>query len=257
MTGLGAQGRRRLTRRSLPSKPIADATGMTAATVDVSSPPSVVTALYLRTKALHAEAERTGIIRGLLRGEASRAGYILLLRNLLPAYRAMEHGLERHRDSPGIALLYRYRLERTLAIESDLAALCGQRRIEDIPLLAAGDIYAKRVAHVADGDGMRLIAHAYTRYLGDLSGGRILQRLLARSLELRPSDLTFYDFPRFSDLDLLKADYRKALDEAGALASDPHAVVEEGAIAFSMNIDLSCAVEAAVPHEPAAVAAVD
>jgi heme oxygenase len=34
----------------------------------------------------------------------------------------------------------------------------------------------------AEGDGTRLIAHAYTRYLGDLSGGQILQRLLARSL---------------------------------------------------------------------------
>ena len=228
---------------------------MTAATADGPLPLSVVTALYLRTKALHAEAERTGIIRSLLRGEAGRAGYILFLRNLLPAYRAMERGLERHRSSPGIALLSRYRLERTLAIETDLAALCGERWIEDIPLLAAGDIYAKRVSHAADGDGLRLIAHAYTRYLGDLSGGQILQRLLARSLGLRPLELTFYDFPHFSDLDVLKADYRRALEEAGALASDPQALVEEGAIAFSMNIDISCAVEAAVPHVSASIAA--
>ncbi len=64
-------------------------------------PASLVTALYLRTKALHVEAERTGIIRDLLRAEASRDGYILLLRNLLPAYRAMEQGLERHRGSSG------------------------------------------------------------------------------------------------------------------------------------------------------------
>jgi len=230
---------------------------MTAATAGNSSTPSVVTALYFRTRALHAEAERTGIIRSLLRGEASRAGYILLLRNLLPAYRAMEHALERHSGSPGIQLLSRYRLARAHAIESDLAALCGARWIEDVPLLAAGEVYAERVAHSADGDGTRLIAHAYTRYLGDLSGGRILQRLLARSLELRPSELTFYDFPHFSDLDVLKADYRKALDEAGALASDPQAVVEEGVIAFSMNIDLSCAVEAAMPHGSATVAAAD
>ncbi|WP_431204541.1 heme oxygenase (biliverdin-producing) [Bradyrhizobium betae] len=250
MTALGARGRRRLTPRSYPSS-------TTAARAADPSPPGVVTALYFRTKALHAEAERTGIIRSLLRGEASRAGYILLLRNLLPAYRAMEHGLERHSCSPGIALLSHYRLARTLAIESDLAALCGERWVEDIPLLAAGEIYAKRVAHVADGDSMRLIAHAYTRYLGDLSGGQILQRLLARSLELRPSELSFYDFPQFSDLDVLKADYRRALDEAGALAPDLQAVVEEGAIAFSMNIDLSCAVEAAVPHGSGTIAAVE
>lgn len=256
MTGLGSHGRRRLTRRSFPSNAVAESTGIAAATTDGASPPGVVTALYFRTKALHAEAERTGIIRSLLRGEASRAGYILLLRNLLPAYRAMEHGLERHSGSPGIEMLSRYRLARAHAIESDLAALCGERWIEDVPLLAAGDIYAERVARAAEGDGMRLIAHAYTRYLGDLSGGQILQRLLARTLELRPSELTFYDFAHY-DLEVLKADYRRALDDAGATAPDSQIVVEEGAIAFSMNIDLSCAVEAAAPHEPAPVAAVD
>ncbi len=136
-----------------------------------------------------------------------------------------------------------YRLDRAPAIEADLAALCGERWSQDIPLLAAGELYASRVQEAAKGDGARLIAHAYTRYLGDLSGGQILQRLLARSLQLRPAELSFYDFPGFSDLDALKADYRKALDQAGALAADPDAVIEEGAVAFSLNIDLSCAVQ--------------
>ena len=79
-----------------------------------------------------------------------------------------------------------YRLDRAPAIESDLVALCGAHWSHDIPLLAAGDLYARRIAKAAEGDGTRLIAHAYTRYLGDLSGGQILQRLLARSLELQP-----------------------------------------------------------------------
>jgi len=216
---------------------------MTAPATNISSPVSVVTVLYLRTKTLHVEAERTGIIRDLLRGEASRYGYILLLRNLLPAYRAMEYGLERHRGSAILGVLARYTFDRAPAIESDLTALCGETWSRDVPLLAAGELYASRVALAAEGDGARLIAHAYTRYLGDLSGGQILQRLLARSLELRPAELSFYEFPRCSDLDALKADYRKSLEQAGARVADPRAVVEEGAIAFSLNIDLSCAVQ--------------
>lgn len=216
---------------------------MTAAAAESPMPVSVVTALYLRTKALHLEAERTGIIRDLLRGEASREGYVLLLRNLLPAYREMENGFERHHGSSCLGGLANYGLDRAPAIEADLVALSGKDWQRDIPLLAAGDIYARRIAKAAEGDGARLIAHAYTRYLGDLSGGQILQRLLERSLELRPSELSFYDFPRFADLTALKADYRKVLDHAGALASDPQAVIEEGAIAFSLNIDLSCAIQ--------------
>jgi heme oxygenase (biliverdin-producing, ferredoxin) len=217
---------------------------MTAARAE--SPDGVVTSLYLRTKTLHVEAERTGIIRDLLRGEASREGYALLLRNLLPAYQAMEQGLERHLRSPGVSVLAQYRLDRAPAIESDLLALCGAGWSRDLPLLAAGEFYAQRIAKASEGDGSRLIAHAYTRYLGDLSGGQILQRLLARSPGLQPAELTFYDFQRFSDLDALKADYRKALDHAGIVAADRRAVVEEAAIAFSLNIDLSCAVQAAV-----------
>jgi heme oxygenase (biliverdin-producing, ferredoxin) len=225
---------------------------MTAATADGSLPANIVTALYLRTKTLHVEAERTGIIRDLLRGEASRDGYILLLRNLLPAYLAMEQGLERHRASPHLGQLAAYGLDRAGAIEADLDSLCGARWSQDIPLLAAGEFYAGRIAKAAEGDGARLIAHAYARYLGDLSGGQILHRLLARSLRLRPSELAFYDFPRFSDLEALKTDYRQALDRAGALFPDADAIVEEGALAFSHNIALSCAVQAAVAPGSAA-----
>jgi heme oxygenase (biliverdin-producing, ferredoxin) len=226
---------------------------MTADVAEDTSSASVVTALYLRTKTLHIEAERTGIIRDLLRGEASRDGYVMLLRNLLPAYRELERGLERHRGSAILGALADYRLDRAPAIESDLAALCGPRWSQDVPLLDAGELYASRVSDAANGNGAKLIAHAYTRYLGDLSGGQILQRLMARSLQLRPAELSFYGFERFSDLNALKAEYRKALDQAGALAMDPQAVIEEGAIAFSLNIGLSCAVQEMVTSESAAV----
>ena len=43
---------------------------------------------------------------------------------------------------------------------------------------------------------------------------------------------------------------------AGALAADPQVLIEEGAIAFSLNIDLSCAVKSMLSSGPiAAVAA--
>jgi heme oxygenase len=226
---------------------------MTVAMADDSLPVSVVTALYLRTKALHAEAERSGIIRELLRGSATRDGYILLLRNLLPAYQALEQGLARHLETPGIGELARFRLDRTPAIEADLVALYGEAWHRDIPLLTTGENYARRVTESAQGNGARLIAHAYARYLGDLSGGLILQRLLARSLGLRSTELTFYDFPKYPDLAALKATYREVIDRAGRLTGEPNTVIEEGALAFTLNIDLSCAVQAAL--HPAANAA--
>ncbi|MET0967901.1 MAG: biliverdin-producing heme oxygenase [Tardiphaga sp.] len=213
------------------------------ATTD-STPVSVVTALYLGTKTLHTEAERSGIIRDLLRGEASRAGYVLLQRNLLPAYRALETALERHRDTPALAALAAYRLDRATALEADLHALCDGD-FAAVPMLPAGEAYAGRIEDAARDDGALLIAHAYTRYLGDLSGGQILKRLLAKKPGLAPNELSFYDFPN-RDLTQLKTEYRNALDQAGAQVNNPEAVIDEGSVAFKLNTDLSWAVHHAL-----------
>lgn len=223
--------------------------------IEPALPPlSVVTALYKRTKQLHVEAERSGVINDILRGQANRADYILFLRNLLPAYREMESGLARYSNSSPLKALANYNLDRAPAIESDLDALCGCGWQDSVPLLPASDNYARTVADAATGSGSRLIAHAYARYLGDLSGGLILHRLLSQSMQLRPCELSFYAFPQFPDLTLLKKEYRDALDFAGASVDDPDAVIEEGALAFSLNIDLSLAVQkAALADSEAAV----
>ncbi len=210
-----------------------------------TSPASVVTDLYLSTKTQHTEAERSGIIRDMLRGEASREGYILLQRNLLPAYQALEAGLETHRDNPLLATLAAYRLDRASALKADLEALCGGD-FSQVPVLPEGAAYAQRIEDAAKGDGALLIAHAYTRYLGDLSGGQILKKLLAKKPGLTPNELTFYDFPAYADLAALKSDYRNALDDAGKRATDPQAIVAEGSVAFQLNTDISWAVQAAI-----------
>jgi heme oxygenase len=198
-----------------------------------------------RTRLLHGRAERSGVIRDIMRGQATRDGYALLLRNLLPAYEQMERGLDRHRHAPAVREVARRELYRGRAIADDLAALCGREWRRSLPLLAAGKRYANRTAEAAQGDGSRLIAHAYARYLGDLSGGRILRRLLARSLALEPSALSFYDFPGIADTEAFKADYRAALDRAAAAMIDVADVVEEAAVAFRLNIAVSEAVHAA------------
>lgn len=223
---------------------------MTIAVPAQSVPASAVTELYLRTKALHTEAERSGIVSQILHGSASLEGYILFLRNLLPAYKELESALDQPDKSAALNVLSEYRLDRATAIENDLAALSGCDWTQRIPLLPEGDAYAQRVARVSqEKGGARLIAHAYTRYLGDLSGGQILKRLLTRSLSLKEEQLTFYDFPQFPDLSALKNNYREALNQAGAAASTPADVAEEGAIAFTLNIKLSRAVESKIASD--------
>lgn len=206
-------------------------------------PARLMEALRERTADLHTQAERSGIIADILRGRADRDGYVLMMRNLLPVYQALEHWLQRRAASPVVAPIARPELARANAIEADLAALAADWSSWPVLPEAAG--YVDAVVRAAEGDGSRLIAHAYARYLGDLSGGQILRKLLARSLGLPPGALSFYDFADIGDLAQFKGDYRAAIDRAGDEVANLAAVVEEGARAFELNIALSTALQAA------------
>jgi heme oxygenase (biliverdin-producing, ferredoxin) len=198
-----------------------------------------------RTHALHGRAERSGIMHDILRGKANRYGYALLLRNLLPAYQCLEIGLEAHRRSPVVRAVARRELYRAAALRFDLKELVGREWESALPLLAAGEQYHQRVAIAAEGDGAGLIAHAYTRYLGDLSGGQVLKRLLARAPGLRPQELSFFEFPQIDDTEAFKRRYRSALDDSATMIADIDPVVAEVMVAFELNIGVFEAVQQA------------
>jgi heme oxygenase (biliverdin-producing, ferredoxin) len=208
-------------------------------------PASLLEALRERTKQLHAQAERTGIVAEILHRRVAVAGYALLLRNLLPVYRTMEQALAAHRTSAVVGLIVRPELDRAAAIEADLQTIAGLCDTADLPELPEAARYANAIRQASEGSGIRLIAHAYARYLGDLSGGQILKKLLARSLDLPPEALSFYDFPAISDIAAFKAEYRAAIEKAGDELGDFDAIAEEGARAFELNIELSVALQEA------------
>jgi heme oxygenase (biliverdin-producing, ferredoxin) len=200
------------------------------------------------THALHVEAERSGVIGQLLRGGSTRQAYVLLLRNLSPAYCAMEDGLVRHANSPALHAMVRPELFRTAALESDVERLAGASWRETLPFLPAGERYAARVSAAAANGSGRLVAHAYLRYLGDLSGGQIMKRLLAKSLGLGAEALGFYDFPAIADLSAFKNQYRKAIDDSVVAGANPVEIVDEAVVGFRLTIELSEAVAQASPR---------
>ncbi len=212
----------------------------------------LVVAMRDRTRELHTRAERSGIIAEILHDRGSLGGYALFLRNILPAYQQMEQGLEQKKNG-ALACVARPELYRAAAIEFDLLHLEGPNWHQRLPLLPAGARYAERIAVASEGDGTRLIGHAYARYLGDLSGGQILKRLLARSLALKPLALSFYDFPDIPDADAFKSVFRNGIDEAASQIADVTAVIDEAFIAFELNIELSESVAAAAPSVESAV----
>ena len=153
-------------------------------------------ALREGTAELHREAERAGIMRDLLCGRVDRGGYCSLLRNLHALYRTLEAGLTQLAADPALALVSLPVLARGAALASDLESLHGAGWERDIPLQPAMTRYVERLDDVARSAPRALLAHAYVRYLGDLSGGQIVHRVIASALALtEDSGLAFYRFP--------------------------------------------------------------
>jgi heme oxygenase len=148
------------------------------------------------------------------------------------------------RTDPG--RLARRPLYRSAPLEADLIALAGVDWRRAVPLLPAGMAYERHVAAAAEGYGTRLIAHAYTRYMGDLNGGQILKQRLLHTSTLPPGGLSFYDFPDIADPVKFSSEYRAAIDLAGSEIEDVASVINEAALAFELNIQLSDAVRGAL-----------
>jgi heme oxygenase len=201
------------------------------------------------TRRLHAAVERAGVMPTLLQGRLDRTGYCRLLDSLQAIYLPLEAALRRHAAHPCIAPLALGPLFRADAIAADLAVLGTVSR--EPPPTAALD-YAAHLARLDAEDPMLLVAHAYVRYLGDLSGGQRLRMIVAQSFALAPGTGTdFYDFGPPATVAQRAAALRAGLDALPLDETSADAVVAEARGAFERHGRLFEALAGERPPEPA------
>ena len=99
--------------------------------------------------------------------------------------------------------------------------------------------YVARLDHLSRTRPPLLAAHAYVRYMGDLSGGQILREVVRRGLRLTDGAGTaFYTFAGDADAEAIKRAFRAALDALPVdddLAQD---IVAEARDSFALHIRL-------------------
>jgi heme oxygenase len=188
------------------------------------------------TQTLHRAAEGSGVMQRLLKGRIDSGAYCLLARNLHALYAALERALDRHAALPDVAPIRFPALFRTSALAEDLRCLHGPHWAT-LPLVPAMRDYTARLDELADVRPALLSAHAYVRYMGDLSGGQLLRDIVRRALARHDgSGTAFYAFGDAVDADAVKAQFRSALDRLPVDAAGADAIVAEASSAFGRHV---------------------
>jgi len=169
----------------------------------------------------HGDSEHAGFMESIMRGEASIDDYTALVAQHYFLYVALENAAEQLASDPRYAPFHPAELVRVPSLEADLEFLIGddwRERISPVPTIEA---YTARIDEYAQqGWKPGILAHHYTRYLGDLSGGQMIARRVAQQHGLGGDGIAFYDFSALGDLSEFKDRYRAHLDTVGSSLSE-------------------------------------
>lgn len=188
----------------------------------------------------HRDAEKSPFMHALLSGGLPRQSYVELIAQLAFVYQALEEGAAQLRTDPTYAPILAIELDRMAALQADLLYLRGTSSlVSSSRPLGATERYVMRIRDATNGPPASFIAHHYTRYLGDLSGGRAIGRTASRAYGLSPEcGASFYQFEAIQDPASFKAAYRSMLDAAPWSDTDRASFIAEVAIAYRLNSDL-------------------
>jgi heme oxygenase len=200
------------------------------------------TLLRSATATLHREAEQSAFMGDLLGGRLGVDAYAELTGQLWFVYAALEQAGRELAEHPVVGPFVDPALHRTEALARDLRHLRGSRWQRRLVALPATARYTARLREVAREWPVGFIAHHYTRYLGDLSGGQVIRGIAERTWGFahKGDGVRFYVFEGIGNPAAFKRAYREKLDEAGESVGDieQRRIAEEAGRAFQLNTAL-------------------
>jgi len=190
------------------------------------------------TRKSHSVAENTAFVTGFFSGIATKKSFAKLVCSLFYVYGAMEAAFDEATDASVKALDYP-ELRRRESLERDMVFYFGADASTWPPPSTATAAYVARIERISREEPPLLVAHMYTRYLGDLFGGQMMGGMARRSLGLpQGSGTAFYNFDAIpSTKEFIEAWYQQ-LNQLTLTEAQKQAVVDEGNAVFALNIDV-------------------
>jgi len=183
-------------------------------------------------------AQNTAFVTGFFKGLSNKESYTKLLTSYYFVYIAMEEAFDITTEE-GVRLMDDAKLRRVDAVAMDMAYFHGDDWQEKIVESKATKKYVQRIQEIATQSPKLLIAHQYTRYLGDLFGGQMMGDMATTSLGL--SSGLGIDFYKFEDIDstsdFITKWYAK-LNTLDLTDKEKEDIVDEANLVFDLNIEI-------------------
>jgi len=188
------------------------------------------------TRKSHSISQNTEFVSGFFKGLGTRESYGALLTSLYFVYSAMETSFDTI-DLDVVNDLDDEELRRLGALEVDMEYFYGEGWQEKISLTPNAKRYVERVREIAEEKPYLLVAHQYTRYLGDLFGGRMMGGMAQRSLDLEVGKgVAFYTFDGIADVSDFITDWYTRLNKLVLTDAQKEEIVDEANLVFELNI---------------------
>ncbi|MEV4243223.1 biliverdin-producing heme oxygenase [Streptosporangium canum] len=186
----------------------------------------------------HESAEDDSYLKALMAGQLSREAYGELIAQHYFAYVALDGASRSLADDPVAGPFVFPELYREEALIRDLETVYGagwKSRIE--PSKPTRTLVA-RINQVATWPG-GYIAHHYTRYMGDLSGGQFIRMELQKIYGYQPGGgVDFYLFDEVGSLPRFKNEYRVRLDALPVDEAEKQRIIRETKLAYLLNTEV-------------------
>ena len=195
------------------------------------------TLIRTASQAQHTEAESSAFVSDMLGGRLGRGAYARYTEQLWFVYRALEGAADELGDDPVAGPFIRPELMRVAELERDLAHLLGPGWRAAATALPATRAYAGRITEVAHSWPAGYVAHHYTRYLGDLSGGQVIRSAAEKQwgFARKGDGVRFYVFAGIANPAAFKREYRALLDALPVDDAGKQRAVDECRRAFALN----------------------
>ena len=201
----------------------------------LADPPTERLSVRLRssTRLDHDAAQGSGFLDALAAGRLPRDAYADLAAQHWFIYETLEQAAEAMATDPVAGDFVIPELTRLPALRDDLATLLGPE--PQLSALPATQEYRARLRAVAFDHPWAFIAHHYTRYLGDLSGGQYLGPAIARAYGLDGDGHRFFVFDGVRP-SAFRTRYRELLDGVRWSRAEEDVFLAEVSEAYRHNI---------------------